>query len=357
MKSQSTKAATTPRGLGYAMPAEWTPHEATWLAWPHDPVTWPERVPQVERAYVQMIRALAPHERVELLVKDETTKARARDLLRAAGVKDGVRFHDLPTADSWIRDYGPTFVKDAKGDVAMVDWRFNAWGNKYDSLLRDDGIPPKLEGLVGCRRFEVDAVMEGGSIEVDGAGTVLTTEQCLLNANRNPDLGRPEVERLLHDHLGVDRVLWLKEGIVGDDTDGHIDDLARFVDASTIVAAVEDDPGDENYDVLQDNLKRLRSFRNASGRPYHVVELPMPGRVGDEEGRLPASYANFYIANGVVLLPIFGHENDARAEKVLKGLFPRRTIVPIRCEDLVWGMGTIHCVTQQQPATGAQGPT
>jgi agmatine deiminase len=350
MRSQSTRAPATPRSLGYAMPAEWTPHEATWLAWPHDPVTWPERVPQVERAYVQMIRALAPHERVELLVKDAETRRRAHDMLKAAGVHGGVRIHDLATADSWIRDFGPTFVRDAQGDVAMVDWRFNAWGNKYETLLRDDGVPPRLESIVGCRRFEVDVVMEGGSIEVNGAGTVLTTEQCLLNPNRNPHLDRSRVEAVLRENLGVDQVLWLKEGIVGDDTDGHIDDLARFVDPTTLVAAVEEDPGDENHAILQDNLGRLRGFRDPSGRPFRVVALPMPGRVGDAEGRLPASYANFYIGNGAVLLPVFGHPNDARAEKVLKGLFPRREIVPIRCEDLVWGMGTLHCVTQQQPA-------
>jgi agmatine deiminase len=343
MRSQGTKTAPTPRSLGYAMPAEWAPHEATWLAWPHDPVTWPDRVPMAEEVYVQMIRALAPHERVELLVKDAATKNRARSLLKDAGVHANVRFHDIPTADSWFRDYGPTFVKNAAGEVGYVDWVFNAWGNKYETLLRDDGIPA----------FETDVVMEGGSIEVNGAGTVLTTEQCLLNRNRNPHLSRAQIEDVLREHLGVDQVLWLKEGIVGDDTDGHIDDLARFVDATTIVAAVEPDPADENHAILEDNLRRLHTFRDSNGRPYRIVELPMPGYVGDEEGRLPASYANFYIANGVVLLPTFGHPNDADAQRVLQGLFPTRRVVPIRCEDLVYGMGTLHCVTQQQPAAGA----
>lgn len=342
--------ARVPRLDGYAMPAEWTPHQATWLAWPYDPVTWPGKVLHAEDVFVQMMRALTPHEYVELLVRPiQETKVRQR---LADERITNIRLHLMDYADSWIRDYGPTFVKNHAGDLATIDWTFNAWGNKYETLLKDDKIPPRLDPILKVPRYEAPLVMEGGSIEVNGAGTVLTTEQCLLNPNRNPHLSNDEIETHLRDFLGVSQILWLKEGIEGDDTDGHIDDLARFVDASTLVAAVETDPNDPNRAILDDNLRRLQSFRDPNGRPFRVVTLPMPGRVGDDEGRLPASYANFYIGNGVVLLPVFGDPNDARAEAILGQLFPGRRIVPIRCEDLVLGMGTLHCVTQQQPAVG-----
>lgn len=331
------------------MPAEWMPHAATWLAWPHDPVTWPGHVADAEEVFWQMIRALAPNERVELLVKDLAIERKVQARMTTDNVSN-VRLHRIPTADSWIRDYGPTFLKGPGDATACVDWIFNAWGNKYDTLLPDDGIPPQLDAIHGARRFEYPIVMEGGSIEVNGAGTVLTTEQCLLNKNRNPKLSRAEIEATLQETLGVDQVLWLHEGIVGDDTDGHIDDLARFADERTILAAVETDRKDENFPILRDNLERLRTFKDAKGRPFKIVKLPMPGPIGDAEGRLPASYANFYIANETVLAPIFGHKNDAKALKILESAFATRRIVPVRCEHLVLGMGTIHCVTQQQPA-------
>lgn len=340
----------TPRSLGFRMPAEWHPHESTWLAWPHDPITWPDRVPIVEQRFGEMVRALAPNERVDLLVKDAATEARAK---KTIGTIAGVAFHRVPTADSWIRDYGPNFLlakQKNKVEVGFNRWRFNAWGGKYDALLPDDGIPDRLPSIQKYRRFEPGLVMEGGSIEVDGEGTVLTTEQCLLNKNRNPKLGRSQIEGALRDHLGVDQVLWLREGIEGDDTDGHIDDIARFVAPGTIVAAVEPDRDDPNHEILAENLALLKTFKDAKKQPYKVVELPMPGRVESDEGRLPASYANFYIANRVVLLPVFGHPNDAKALKVLERCFPERKVVPIRCEDVVWGMGTIHCLSQQQPA-------
>ncbi|HLE46918.1 MAG TPA: agmatine deiminase family protein, partial [Candidatus Thermoplasmatota archaeon] len=228
----------TPRELGFAMPAEWEPHEATWLSWPKDPVTWPDRVPKVETVFVEMMRALTPHERVDLLVDDARTEAKVAKRLTAEGI-DNVRFHRVPTADSWIRDYGPNFLKRPQKnntEVAYNRWRFNAWGGKYDTLLRDDGIPERLPTIQRLRRFAPGLVMEGGSIEVNGEGTVLTTEQCLLNKNRNAGRTRSEIEAALRDHLGVEQVLWLPEGIVGDDTDGHIDDIARFTDARTIVA-------------------------------------------------------------------------------------------------------------------------
>ena len=348
----------TPVELGYFMPAEWQRHAATWLSWPKDPLTWPERVPQVEEIFLQMMGALAPHEGVNLLVDDAETEAlvRQRCVFPRA---ENIRFHKLQTVDSWIRDYGPNFLLNRETPtLAYNDWIFNAWGNKYEELKRDDGIPAQLEATLGGRRFQPGIVMEGGSIEVNGAGVVMTTEQCLLNPNRNPQLDREGIEDYLKSYLGVQQVLWLGEGIVGDDTDGHIDDIARFVAAETIICALEEDPADANYKLLQDNLKRLQAARNPAGRPFEIVTLPMPGVVAASEDtsaraldRLPASYANFYIANRTVLAPIFGHANDERALEMLRRVFPDRHIVGINCEPLVWGMGTIHCVTQQQPST------
>jgi agmatine deiminase len=374
---QAESANTTPAKLGFYMPAEWRAHEATWLSWPKDPETWPGRVPQVENIFLQMMEALAPNETVNLLVDVEETEQLVRARCTFAGAEN-IHFHRIATVDSWIRDYGPNFlVSDNMSDklqfvvdsdapagdklkfvghkLAFNDWRFNAWGNKYEELKQDNSIPQRLESLLKARRFEPGIVMEGGSIEVNGPGCVLTTEQCLLNPNRNPELSRAAIEQYLKDYLGVAKVLWLGEGIVGDDTDGHIDDIARFVAEDVIICAIEDDPQDANYELLQDNLKRLQKMTNSSGRAFEIVTLPMPGVVGGRStdkrnlDRLPASYANFYIANNVVLAPVFGHANDARALETLGRVFTNRRVVGINCEPLVWGMGTIHCVTQQQP--------
>ena len=341
----------TPAALGYRMPPEWHRHAATWLAWPKDPLTWPDRVPQAEEAYLRVMAALAPHERVNLLVDDEETEraVRARCNFPSA---ENVVFVIQPTVDSWIRDYGPNFLTDGAGGLAYNDWEFNAWGDKYEELKRDGAIPARLAEVLGVPRFEPGIVLEGGAIDVNGAGAVLTTEQCLLNPNRNPHLERAEIEQYLKDYLGVAQVLWLGEGIVGDDTDGHVDDIARFVAPDTIVCALEDDPADANYAPLRDNHERLRRMTDARGRNFELVTLPMPGAVFGREDRLPASYANFYIANGVVLAPVFGHANDARAIETLQRLFADRAVVPVNAEALVWGMGTIHCLTQQQPAAG-----
>jgi len=369
----------TPAELGYHMPAEWHRHAATWLTWPKDPETWPERVPHVEEIFLQMMAALAPHEIVNLLVDDEATGTSVHARCNFSGAEN-IRYHQIPIVDSWIRDYGPNFLVSDKlqfvanspketpanendklkfigQPLAFNDWIFNAWGNKYEELKQDDSIPARLESLLKVPRFTPGIVLEGGSIEVNGAGCVLTTEQCLLNPNRNPQLNQPEIEQYLKDYLGVEKILWLGEGIVGDDTDGHIDDIARFVAPQVIVCAVEDDPEDANYKLLQENLHRLRTITDVKGRAFEVVTLPMPGVVGGTStdkrnlDRLPASYANFYIANNVVLAPVFGHANDARALQTLQGLFTNRCVVGINCEPLVWGMGTIHCVTQQQPET------
>jgi agmatine deiminase len=344
----------TPSELGFRMPAEWHPHHATWLTWPKDPETWPDRVTHVEEIYLEMIAALTPHEIVNLLVDDEETEQKVRGRCSDA-TASRIHFHHIQTVDSWIRDYGPNFLIGPGNEGAFNDWIFTAWGNKYEVLKQDDTVPQRLEPFLKMKRFSPGVVMEGGSIEVNGAGCVLTTEQCLLNPNRNPDLSREEIEQYLKNYLGITKVLWLGEGIVGDDTDGHIDDIARFVASDVIVCAVEDDPADANYELLQDNLKRLKSMSDANGKPFEIVTLPMPGIVGGSSTtsrdleRLPASYANFYIANNVVLAPVFGHANDERAIDALQRLFPTRQIAPINCEPLVWGMGTIHCVTQQQP--------
>jgi agmatine deiminase len=341
---------TTPAALGYRMPAEWHRHAATWLTWPKDPITWPDRVPQVQAIFVRMIELLAEHEVVNLLVDDEETKAAVTQRFTWPQARN-VRVHVIPTVDSWIRDYGPNFLVNEAGATAFNHWGFNAWGGKYETLLADARVPTRLAPLLdGVPRFEPGLILEGGSIDVNGAGIVLTTEQCLLNKNRNPEVGREEIERTLCDYLGVRQVLWLGEGVAGDDTDGHIDDIARFVAVDTIVTAVEEDPTDANYHVLQDNLKRLEQARDEQGRPFRIVTLPMPGPVLADGEPLPASYANFYIANSVVLLPVYGHANDQRAVDILQPLFPDRQVVAIQCEPLVWGMGAIHCVTQQQPA-------
>jgi len=345
----------TPRELGFRMPAEWHPHTATWLTWPTDPETWPDRVELAQDIFLKMMAALTPHETVNLLVDDETTE---QDVRRRSSFEtaNNIVCHRIPTVDSWIRDYGPNFLINDTGELAFNDWRFNAWGDKYEELKHDDRIPQLLEPLLSAQRFEPGIVMEGGSIEVNGTGCVLTTEQCLLNPNRNPHLNRSQIEQYLKDYLGVEKVLWLGEGIVGDDTDGHIDDIARFVEPGVIVTVIEDDPTDANYKLLQENLERLKAMTDISGRSFDIVSLPMPGIVGGTStdkrnlDRLPASYANFYIANKIVVAPVFGHENDERAIATLQSLFPTRRVVPINCEPLVWGMGTIHCLTQQQPS-------
>jgi len=345
----------TPSDHGFFMPAEWHPHEATWLAWPKDPVTWPERVPLVEEIFLQLISALGARERVELLVDDPEVEKDVRKRLITVGASSvDLRFHRIPTVDSWIRDYGPNFLirRGSRGfDLAYNHWVFNAWGNKYEDLKKDAVIPELLAPVLNLERFIPGIVLEGGSIDVNGEGVCLTTEQCLLNPNRNPGLSRIEIERHLKEYLGVRQVVWLGEGIVGDDTDGHIDDIARFVRADTVVCALEDDPEDPNYALLRDNYERLQKARTQEGKPFEVITLPMPGPVESDSGRLPASYANFYIANGVVLVPVFGHRNDAAAVETLARLLPDRKVVGINCEPLVWGLGTIHCVTQQQPLT------
>ena len=346
----------TPAARGYRMPAEWEPHAATWLAWPHNEEAWPGRLPQVRNIFLAMIEALHQEETVHLLVNDDATAAQVGRLIRQRGFDDGaIRLHEIPTADAWLRDSGPIFLTGGgpQPPVAASAWRFNAWGGKYADLQADAGLSQRIASRLGVPCFEPGMVLEGGAIDVDGSGACLTTEQCLLHPNRNPGLRRADIERHLRTTLGVCRIIWLGRGIAGDDTDGHVDDVARFVGPSTVVCALERDPQDANFAFLQDNFRRLQAATDARGRPLDVVPLPMPGRVGSPHERLPASYANFYAANGVVLVPTYDHANDDRALRILQDLFPGRRVVGIPCEPLVWGLGAIHCVTQQQPAIAA----
>jgi agmatine deiminase len=341
-----------PRELGYSMPAEWAPHRATWLSWPHNLETWPVQLERVREAWVQMILALSPHEEVYLLVNDDPMRQDVTLRLKTAGaVIENVKVIQIPTVDVWMRDYGPTFVVRNEPDdpLAFNDWIFNGWGGKYKAYEQDDQVAKSIAELLGVPAFVHALVLEGGAIEVNGAGTCLTTEQCLLNKNRNPHLGRAELEQFLRDSLGVGQIIWLGEGVAGDDTDGHIDDIARFANAMTIVCAVEDDPKDANYAPLQENLERLRGARDALGSRFDLVTLPSPRPVLYQESRLPASYANFYIANEAVLVPVFDDPGDQKALGILGELFPSRKVVGIRCTDVVAGLGAIHCVTQQEP--------
>lgn len=330
------------------MPAEWEPHEATWIAWPKDPLTFPgEVLPKVEKIYIEMIHALSKGEKVHLLVDDSEMESRVLGMLEESGSKKNLIIHKIPTVDVWFRDYGPIFVKNDK--TKMTKWIFNAWGGKYEELMKDNEVVDHMAPLLGMEIERPGIIMEGGSIEVNGKGTLITTEQCLLNKNRNKGMNRQQIERKLSDHLGASNFIWLKEGIEGDDTDGHIDDIVRFVDERTVVCAVEDDKRDPNHLILKKNFDDLKKAKDQDGEPLEVVQLPMPGPVHSPERRLPASYANFYIGNAAVLLPVFNHRNDEKAVSILEERFPGRKIVPIYCEPLVWGNGAIHCVTQQQP--------
>ena len=348
------------------MPAEWEPHAATWLTWPRkDGISFPDRFESIPQYWVRMCEILSPDEEVHINVFDAAQEEEVRKLLSRTGLKvdERIFLHPFPSYEPWCRDHGPMFLVHSQSNprgggtghhptiprLAVVDWMYNAWGGKYPPYDLDDAVPQLISEWLGVPLFSPGIVMEGGAIEVNGRGTMLTTESCLLNKNRNPGLSKSRIEGKLRDHLGVGHILWLGEGIEGDDTDGHIDDLARFVDPTTVVIVVEEDPHDANFKPLQDNLMRLRSMRDQDGRPFRIVSLPMPGRVEHQGQRLPASYANFYIANRTVLLPTYNHANDSKALQVLQGLFPARRVIGMDCSDLVWGLGAFHCVTQQQP--------
>ncbi len=336
-----------PQGLRW--PAEWEPHAATWLAWPHAEDTWPGRLAAAEDAFVEMVRALHGQERVEISVRDEPAEEAVR--ARLGPLVSGCRFHRFPTDDAWVRDHGPLFVCDANGAPWVLDFGFDAWGGKYPPWDRDDAIPRRVAEALALPRRQPGFVLEGGSVDGNGEGTVLTTESCLLNPNREAGRTREGMEARLATWLGAEQVIWLGDGIAGDDTDGHVDDVARFVAPTTVVVAVEPDAADANHAALAQDLRILRAARDARGRRLDVVELPMPPPLLVDGGRCPASYANFYLANGRVLLPVFGVAEDARAAAILGELLPDREVAPIPASDLVVGLGAVHCLTQQQPLT------
>ena len=371
------------------MPAEWAPHQATWLSFPHNEESWPGKLDAAQQAYAKMIASLAESETVHLNVNDAEMETHARKLLDAAGAGGEIVFHHFPTNDAWCRDHGAIFLvgrDSARGksgraapsgspietphaaetphqtdasfaasgvaanNRVALDWRYNAWGEKYPPFDLDNEIPRQMAEHLAVERIAIDMVLEGGSIDVDGQGLLLTTESCLLNPNRNPLLSKPQIEGRLRQMLGVEKILWLGDGIVGDDTDGHIDDITRFVAPGKIVTAVEENPEDENYQPLADNLALLQEMTDVQGRPLKIETLPMPSAVYCEGQRLPASYANFYIANRVVLMPSYRCDADDQAADVLARCFPGRRIVGVDCADLVWGLGACHCLTQQIPA-------
>lgn len=351
----------TPRELGYLMPAEWEPHEATWLAWPHNPEDWPGKFQAIPWLYAEIVRLLSARENVQILIDDAKAMERALGQLRRAGANlDNVFFHVWPTDRSWTRDSGPIFVRNGEGKAAITNWRFNSWA-KYADWHLDDQIPDRVAALLGLQEWEPEVrladgtrrlVLEGGSIDTNGAGILLTTEECLLSEvqQRNPGVSREQLERAFHDFLGIDQVIWLGRGIAGDDTHGHVDDISRFVGPTTILTAVEPDASDPNHEPLAENLKRLKAARTLDGKQFTIVELPLPGPVVFRGQRLPASYANFYIANELVLVPTFHDANDRIALNILAEVFPEREVIGIHSVDLVWGLGTLHCMTQQQPA-------
>jgi agmatine deiminase len=353
----NSKAEPAPVALGYRMPAEWEPHAATWLAWPHEKTDWPGKFAPIPWVYADIVRHLSQVERVRILVADADAERAVRGILKKAGANlSAVDFFRVPTNRGWIRDFGPIFVRNENGECAVTNWHFNAWA-KYDDWKKDDAANDRLAAKLKWKQWRPEfrrrrVVLEGGSIDVNGCGTLLTTEECLLSPMqaRNPGVSRTELEELFRDYLGVPHVLWLKNGIAGDDTHGHVDDLARFVNPTTVVTVVEKDPLETNYEPLQENLALLREMKDQDARRLRVETLPIPAPVHFDGQRLPASYANFYIANQIVLAPTFNDPNDAAALNKLSDLFPERKIIGIACLDLVLGLGTIHCMTQQEPA-------
>lgn len=340
--------AYTPKQLGFSFPAEWHKHKATWLSYPHNENSWPGKIETIYPSYNLFIKELAQVEQVHINILDENQKAWAENELKKISCNmSNVFFHSFKTNDAWIRDHGPAFVLNGK-EKAIVNWNYNAWGGKYPAEL-DNLIPEQIADYLDLSSFEPGIVMEGGSVDFNGVGDLLTTEACLLNENRNPELSRGEIEDKLREFYGVENILWLKDGIDGDDTDGHVDDLTRFVNEDTVVTMVEPDKNDDNYEVLKENLDLLSKMRLNNGKQVNVVELVMPARVEYEEQRLPASYANFYIANDKVIMPLYKCDQDEKAFLTLESVFKDRKIVGIDSTDIIWGLGSFHCLSQQEP--------
>jgi len=341
-----------PAQAGFHFPAEWAKHTATWLSWPHKEESWPGKIGMIYSRYAEFIKVLTEGELVRINVVNEQMMAFAKQQLLAARVDlTKVEFFEFPTNDAWCRDHGPAFLinSDTKEKV-IVDWGYNAWGDKYPPYDLDDVIPTKIGAQFGLPVYHPGIVMEGGSVDFNGKGTVLTTTACLLNKNRNPHLTQRQIEEYLQNYYGVEQVLWLGDGIIGDDTDGHIDDITRFVNEDTVVTVVEENENDENYNILQENLQTLKTMRLLNGKPLNIIELPMPDPVIYDNQRLPASYANFYIGNAAVVVPTYRCSKDEKALEILQQCFPDRKVVGIDSTDIIWGLGSFHCLSQQEPA-------
>ncbi len=342
----------TPKSLGYYFPAEFALHASTWLSWPHKEASWPGKIQTIFPSYVQFIKELSHVELVNINVCDETMQQEATEMLLAAAVDTSrVHFHLHPTNDAWCRDHGPAFLlnKHDASKKAIVDWNYNAWGNKYPPYDLDDVIPTLIGEKMGLPVFNPGIIMEGGSVDFNGAGTVITSTACLLNPNRNPHLNQQQIEQYLLDYYGQDQVLWVDEGIIGDDTDGHIDDTVRFINEDTVITVIEENKLDENYALLQHNLKQLKEMRLLNGKQLNIIEIPMPDSVIWEDQMLPASYANFYIANNLVVVPTYRSKKDDQVIQLLESCFPGRRVVGIDSTDIIWGLGSFHCLSQQEP--------
>jgi agmatine deiminase len=343
----------TPLQLGYRFPAEWEPHWATWLSWPHNQDSWPGKIHTIYPVYAQFVKALTSGEKVCINVNDAAIQETAtRHLWEQEVDLSQVTFYHHPTNDAWCRDHGPAFLvnPEAENKKVIINWGYNAWGEKYPPYDLDNQIPQKVAKVLDQPVYTPGIVMEGGSVDFNGKGTLLTTTSCLLNPNRNPHLKQEQIEEYLRNYYGVHHILWLGDGIVGDDTDGHIDDITRFVNADTVVTVVEEDQQDENYAPLQENLKTLHKMRLENGKPINIIELPMPSPVIYQDQRLPASYANFYIGNKVVVVPTFRDKNDEKSLDILQLCFPEREVIGLDATDIIWGLGSFHCLSQQEPA-------
>lgn len=342
-----------PKDLGYRFPAEWEEHEATWLSWPHKEESWPDRIQLIYPAYAEFIAELSKGEKVRINVKDEEMKAFALSFIEKTDADLAqVEFYFFETNDAWCRDHGPAFLvntQNTETPKVIVDWGFNAWGGKYPPFENDDVIPTKIGEAFNLPVFHPGIIMEGGSVEFNGKNTVLTSKSCLLNENRNPEYSQEQIEEFLRNYYGISQILWVEDGIVGDDTDGHIDDTIRFVNENTVLTVVEVDETDDNYELLQVNLRQLQEMRLEDGRPLNIIELPMPDAVYCEGERLPASYANFYIANKSVIVPTYNCAKDAIALDIIQKCFPDRKVVGIDSTDIIWGLGSFHCLSQQEP--------
>jgi len=338
------------KSQGFRMPAEWEKHAGTWFSWVHKEESWPGKFERILPVYSSIVATLSRYETAKIIVLDDAMENTARKLLIDNGAKmENVQFYHFPTNDAWCRDHGPIYVKNDKGQRAIVDWEYNAWGEKYTPYDFDNKIPIHIAKTQNIPCYQPGIVLEGGSIDVNGKGTLITTRSCLLNPNRNPHLNQNQIEEYLKKYLGVEKILWLNEGIVGDDTDGHIDDITRFIHENVVITCIEKNIHDENHKILNENYELLKKMTDQDGKKFEIIPIPMPDPVFYDGQRLPASYANFLIANGCLLVPLFKSNKDDIVLDIFQDLFPNRDIIGFDCTDIIWGLGAIHCLSQQEP--------